>query len=152
MFEDAYTILKELYEEYGVDEEDYAIAALNLGTFYYETYRADVGLKYLFEALKHKHVLPCGGAVPYFNVALCYQDLGEYDKAVEFYVKASAIALDKGYVDIEESLGRALKIASPEQVYSKIEELLSRGEIDRDGFEKLTSILRRLDECANSSL
>jgi tetratricopeptide (TPR) repeat protein len=143
--------VKELYEQSKEFEFDYALAAINLGTFYFETYRSDEGLKYLFEALKHKHALPCGGAVPYFNVALCCQDLGEYDKAIEFYVKASAIALDKGFVDIEESLGRALKIASPEQVYFKIEELLNRGEIGRREFVELTSILRRLDECANSS-
>ena len=102
-------------------------------------------MKYLFEALKHKHALPCGGAIPYFNIALCYQDLGEYDKAVEFYIKASSIALDKGFVDVRELLGRALKIASPEHVYSKIEELLNRGEIGRMEFVELTSILRRLE-------
>jgi tetratricopeptide (TPR) repeat protein len=145
MFEDAYTIMKELYERSKEFEFDCALAAINLGTFYFETYRPDEGLKYLFEALEHKHALPCGGAVPYFNIALCYQDLEEYDKAVEFYIKASAIALDKGFVDVKESLGRALKIASPEQVHSKVEELLSRGEIDRRKFVELTSILGRLD-------
>ena len=106
--------------------------------------KADEGLKYQFKALKHKDVLPCGGAIPYFNIALCYQDLGDYDKAVEFYVRASAIALDKGFVDVEEALSRALNIANPEQVYSKVEELHNRGEIGRNEFERLIEILRRL--------
>ena len=92
--------------------------------------------------------MPCGGAVLHFNIALCHQDLGEYDKAIEFYVKASAIALDKGFVDVKDSLSRVLKIASPKLVYSKIEELLNREEIGRMEF---VEFLERLDECANSS-
>ncbi|WP_456468487.1 tetratricopeptide repeat protein [Archaeoglobus sp.] len=78
MFEDAYTIMKELYEQSKEFELDYVFATINLGTFYYEAGKADEGLKYQFKALKHKDVLPCGGAVPYFNIALCYQDLGDY--------------------------------------------------------------------------
>jgi len=145
MFEDAYTIMKELYERSKEFEFDYALANINLGTFYSEIGKADEGLKYQFKALKHKDVLPCGGAIPYFNIALCYQDLGDYDKAVEFYVRASAIALDKGFVDVEEALSRALNIANPEQVYSKVEELHNRGEIGRNEFERLIEILRRLE-------
>ena len=145
MFEDAYTIMKELYEQSKEFELDYSLANINLGTFYYEVGRADEGLKYQFEALKHRDILPCGGAVPYFNIALCYQDLGNYEKAVEYYIRASAIALDKGFVNVEEALSRALKIASPDRVYSKIEELLNRGEIGRSEFERLIEILRRLE-------
>ena len=145
MFEDAYTIMKELYERSKEFELDYVLATINLGTFYYEVGRADEGLKYQFEALKHRSILPCGGAIPYFNIALCYQDLGNYDKAVEFYVRSSAIALDRGFVDVEEALSRALEIASPEQVYSKVEELLDKGEIGRSEFERLVEILRRLE-------
>ena len=145
MFEDAYTIIKELYEGSKEFELDYSLANINLGTFYYEVGRADEGLKYQFEALKHRDILPCGGAVPYFNIALCYQDLGNYEKAVEYYIRASAIALDKGFVNVEEALSRALKIASPDRVYSKIEELLNRGEIGRSEFERLIEILRRLE-------
>jgi len=145
MFEDAYTIMKELYERSKDFELDYAFAAINLGTFYYEVSRADEGLKYQFEALKHKDVLPCGGAVPYFNIALCYQNLGDYEKAVEFYVRSSAIALDKGFVDVKEALSRALKITSREQVYSKIKELFDKEEIGKNEFERLIEILRRLE-------
>ena len=145
MFEDAYTILKELYERSEEFKIDYALMTINLGTFYFEIGKADEGLKYQFEALKHRDVLPCGGAVPYFNIALCYQDLGDFERAVEYYIKASAIALDKGFVNVEEALSRALKIASPEQVYSKVEELLNKGEIGRSEFERLIEILRRLE-------
>jgi len=145
MFEDAYTIMKELYERSKEFELDYVFATINLGTFYYEIGKVDESLKYQFEALKHKDVLPCGGAIPYFNVALCYQDLGDYEKAVEYYVRASALALDRGFVDIEEALSRALTISSPEKVYSKVEELFNRGEISRSEFERLIEILRRLE-------
>jgi len=145
MFEDAYTIMKELYERSKDFELDYAFAAINLGTFYYEVSRADEGLKYQFEALKHKDVLPCGGAVPYFNIALCYQDLGDYEKAIKFYVRSSAIALDKGFVDVKEALSSALKITSREQVYSKIKELFDKEEIGKNEFERLIEILRRLE-------
>ncbi|HIP58541.1 MAG TPA: hypothetical protein EYH00_04485 [Archaeoglobus profundus] len=48
--------------------------------------------------MKHKHVFPCGGAVLHYNMALCYQDLGEYDKAI----KSLAIALNKGFIDVKE--------------------------------------------------
>jgi len=119
--------------------------AINLGTFYFEIGKANEGLKFQFEALKHRDVLPCGGAVPYFNLALCYQDLGNYGKAIEFYVKASAVSLDRGFVNVEEALSRVLEIASLEQVYSKVEELVNRGEVSRDEFERLTSILERLE-------
>ncbi len=145
MFEDAYTIMKELYEQSKAFELDYVLANINLGTFYYEVGRADEGLKYQFEALKHKDILPCGGAILYFNIALCYQDLGDYEKAVEYYVKASAIALDRGYVDVKEALSRALEVANLEQVYSKIEELFNRGKISGSEFERLIEILRRLE-------
>jgi len=145
MFEDAYTIVKELYERSEEFKIDYALMTINLGTFYFEIGKADEGLKYQFEALKHRDVLPCGGAVPHFNIALCYQDLGDFERAVEYYIKASAIALDKGFVNVEEALSRALKIASPEQVYSKVEELLNKGEIGRSEFERLIEILRRLE-------
>jgi tetratricopeptide (TPR) repeat protein len=88
MFEDACRILKELYEQNREFEPDYAMALANLGTFYYETFRPEDALKYLGEAVKHGHVLPCGGAVPYFNMALCYQDLNDSEKAAEFYARA----------------------------------------------------------------
>ncbi len=145
MFEDAYTITKELYKQSDEFKLDYALMAINLGTFYFEIGKANEGLKFQFEALKHRDVLPCGGAVPYFNLALCYQDLGNYDKAIEFYVKASAVSLDRGFVNVEEALSRVLEIASLEQVYSKVEELVNRGEVSRDEFERLTSILERLE-------
>ena len=145
MFEDAYTVMKELYDRSREFEFDYALMSINLGTFYYEVGRADEGLKYQFEALKHRGVLPCRGAIPYFNVALCYQDLGDYEKAIEFYVRSSAIALDKGFVDVEEALSRALMISSPKQVYSKIEELFDKGEVSKNEFERLIEILRRLE-------
>jgi len=38
MFEDAYTIVKEPYKRSKEFEFDYALAAMNLGTFYFETY------------------------------------------------------------------------------------------------------------------
>ena len=143
MFEDAYTITRELYERSEEFRLDYVLMTINLGTFYYEVGRAEEGLKFQFEALKHRDVLPCGGAVPYFNIALCYQDLGDYEKAIEYYVRASAIALDReGYVDVNEALSRALKVASLESVCSKIEELFKRGEIGKREFERLKEILR----------
>ena len=145
MFEDAYMIMKELYERSKEFELDYVFATINLGTFYHEVGGADKGLKYQFEALKHRDILPCGGAVPYFNNALCYQDLGDYEKAIEFYVRSSAIALDKGFVDVKEALSRALKITSREQLYSKIKELFDKEEIGKNEFERLIEILRRLE-------
>ena len=144
MFEDAYMIMKDLYEQSKEFESYYALAALNLGVAYSEIRRPEEGLKYLFEAMKYKHVLPCGGAILYYNMALCYQDLGEYDKAIEFYIKSSAIALNNGFIDVKESMGRALKISSPDQVYSKMKELLNRGEISKKEFIKLVSILEKL--------
>jgi len=144
MFEDAYTIMKELYEQSEEFELDYALMSINLGTFYYEVGRAEEGLKYQFEVLKHRDILPCGGAIPYFNIALCYQDLGDYEKAIEYYIRASAIALDRGYVDVKEALSRALKIANSDYVYSKVEELFKRGEVSEEKFERLMEILRRL--------
>ncbi len=144
MFEDAYMIVKELYERSKEFELDYVLATINLGSFYYEVGRADEGLKYQFEALKHRDVLPCGGAVPYFNIALCYQDLGDYEKAVEYYVRASAIALGKGFVDVREALSRALTISSPGKVYSRIKGLFDKGEVGKGEFERLIEILRRL--------
>jgi len=144
MFEDAYTIMKELYEQSKEFELDYVFATINLGTFYFEIGKADEGLKYQFKALKHRDVLPCSGAIPYFNIALCYQDLGDYERAVEYYVRASALALDRGLVDVEEALSRALEVASSEKVYSEIEELFNKGEVSRSEFERLIEILRRL--------
>ena len=141
MFEDAYTIMKELYERDESFELDYVLATINLGTFYFEIGKAEEGLKFQFEALKHRDVLPCGGAVPYFNIALCYQDLGDYDKAVEYFVKASALALDRGFVDVKEALSRALEISSYDFVRFKMEDLLKRGEIAQDQFNRLLEIL-----------
>ena len=82
MFEDAYAILKELYERDEEYELDYALATVNLGTFYYEGYRPEEALKYFEEALEHIDVLPCKGAMVYFNMALAYEDLEEYDEAL----------------------------------------------------------------------
>lgn len=82
MFEDACTILKELYEQNEEFEADYAMALVNLGTLYYETFRPEEALKYFEEALNHIDVLPCKGAVVYFNMALAYEDLEEYDEAL----------------------------------------------------------------------
>lgn len=141
MFFDAYTILKELYEIGGgkFEEESYALAANNLGTFYYETGRAEEGLKYLFEALDHKEVLLCGGAIPLFNIALCYEDLGEYRKAAEYFIKAASVK--SGILDAREVLEEAVEITSFEYVRQRLEEMLSQGEIDREVFETLVLYL-----------
>ena len=142
MFEDAHTIMKDLYEQSEEFELDYVLMTINLGTFYFEVGRAEEGLKFQLEALKHRDVLPCGGAIPYFNIALCYQDLRDYERAVEYYVKASAVAIDRGFVDVKEALSRALEITSLNFVCSKIKELFERGEICDREFEMLMGILR----------
>lgn len=120
MFKDTYTILKELYEKYVANEEDYAIAALNLGTLYYETYRAEIALKYLLKALKHRNVLPCNGAVAYYNLALAYEDLENFDKAAECYFKAACIEfLDRyGFVNVEELLQKACNLSENHNYYA----------------------------------
>lgn len=139
MFFDAYTILKELYEMDGRFEEHYALAANNLGTFYYEVGRTEEGLKYLFEALNHKEALLCGGAIPLFNIALCYVDMGEYGKAADYFIKAASIK--SGILDAREALERAVEITNPDYVREKLEEMLNQGEIDREVFEDLVSYL-----------
>jgi len=139
MFFDAYTILKELYEIDSRFEEDYTLAANNLGTFYFEAGRAKEGLKYLFEALNHKEVLPCGGAIPLFNIALCYEDVGEYRKAADHFIKAATIK--SGILDARGALERAVKITNPDYVRKRLEEMFNQGEIDQEVFETLVSYL-----------
>ncbi|AGK61335.1 hypothetical protein Asulf_01344 [Archaeoglobus sulfaticallidus PM70-1] len=58
MLEDAYTIMRELYEKDPLYREDFAIMALNFGTFYYEAYRLKETLRYLRKALEHRDVPP----------------------------------------------------------------------------------------------
>ena len=149
MFEDAYTILKELYEEYGVDEEDYAIAALNLGTFYYETYRAEIALKYLLEALKHRNALPCNGAAAYHNLALAYEDLENFDRAAECYFKAACIEfLDRyGIVNVKELLQKACNLSKNHDYYAfYLGYLVLEGDVDFDSARKELAGLE-LDRC-----
>ncbi len=152
MFFDAYTISKELYERSDEFESDYAIDAMNLGTFYYESFRPEEALKYHFEALKHRHAMPFGEDIVYYNIALCYEDLNEIERAVEFYIKASASALSEGFIDIEETLKRSMKISSPDHVYFKLRELFDKKEIDGEVFGKLLSILERIGRCVSSSV
>jgi len=139
MFFDAYTILKELYEIDDRFEEGYALAANNLGTFYYEVGRAEEGLKYLFEALNHKEALLCGGAIPLFNIALCYEDLGEYRKAADYFIKAASIK--SGILDAREALEGAVEITSFDYVRERLEEMFNQGEIDQEVFEDLVLYL-----------
>jgi len=149
MFEDAYTIFKELYEEYEVNEEDYAIAALNLGTFCYETYRADMALKYLLEALKHRNALPYNGTAAYYNLALTYEDLGNFDRAAECYFRAACIEFLSRYgiVNVKELLQKACNLSENQDFYAfYLGYLVLEGDIDFDSARKeLTGL--ELDKC-----
>jgi len=46
------------------------------------------------------------------------------------------------FVDVKEAMSRALQVASLDYVRSKVEEMLKRGEISREKFEKLMEFLR----------
>ena len=139
MFFDAYTILKELYEMDGKLEEGYALAANNLGTFYYEVGRAEEGLKYFFEALNHKEALLCGGAIPLYNIALCYEDLGEYRRAADYFIKAASIK--SGILDARDVLEGAVEVTNFDYVRERLEGMFNQGKIDQEVFEALVLYL-----------
>ncbi len=147
MFGNAYVILKELFSKYDEFEEDYAMAAVNLGTFYYESYRSEESIEYLFEALRHKNVLPCGGAIPSFNIALCYKDLGDTERALEYFLRAAALSIDRGIVNAREPIIKAFEIVkNPREIRSKIEELFLKGEIDRGEYHVLMSLVMMIGD------
>jgi len=141
MFFDAYTIMKELYKKTGEFELDYALYANNLGIFYFESGMPEEGLKYLFEALKHRDVLPCRGAIPMFNIAMCYEDLGKYREAAEYYIKAAST--DPEFV-AQEALKKAVEITNPDYVRERLKEMLNKGEISKNVFKVLFKNLENI--------
>lgn len=142
MFEDAYTIFKEIYELTGEHGEDYAIAASNLGTFYYETYRAEEGLKYLFEALEIGG-LPGYGAVTHYNIALCYEDLGDCERAAEHFIKAVSLDLKEKFLSIRDVVERA-QSGCGDAFFMKLREMLEKGEIGEEVFERIEEVVGEL--------
>ncbi|MFP3909915.1 MAG: tetratricopeptide repeat protein [Archaeoglobaceae archaeon] len=148
MFQDQYTLLMDLYQKYGTNEEDYAIAANNLGNLYFDLDKLDESLELFFEALEHKNVLKDVGTSVYYNIALVYGHLDQTEKAAEYYFKAAcSLFLRGGPFNIDDLLDKASKRSRDPDIYAfYVCYLVSEGLMDTEEARYELSRLE-LDKC-----
>jgi len=146
MFEGAYRVIRELYERDPFFRENMILVSSNLGTFYYETGRAEKALKHLEEVLKLEDPSSPTRAITYYNMALSYRDLGDFKRAGECFIISAGTEIrnQSGFIPLEEAVEEALDILELEELKDLIEEVERKGLIDENASRILTRLAEKI--------